>query len=123
MTERTVHTAIRLELPWPAKELHPNARVHWAEKARATKKARSLAGWTTRAAERSRLCAEALAVTIVFHPPDNRPRDLDGMLSSAKSYLDGIADIVGIDDSKWSISPHKGEKIKGGRVVVEVVHG
>lgn len=64
---------------------------------------------------------QALKVTAVFSPPDNRPRDIDGMFSSIKSYLDGIADIIGIDDSKWTFgAPRKEAVVKGGAVRIEL---
>ena len=99
---------IRIELPWPSRDLHPNARVHWAVRAKATKNARSTAAWAARAAKVQHIKAEALTVKIAFMPPDNRRRDLDGMLSSVKAYLDGIADIARIDDSRWHIVPIRG---------------
>jgi crossover junction endodeoxyribonuclease RusA len=51
--------------------------------------------------------ANALNVTITFFPPDKRRRDLDNMLASLKSGLDGVSDVVGIDDSKWTITLSK----------------
>lgn len=63
-----------------------------------------------------------LKVTAVFFPPDNRRRDVDGMLSSIKSYLDGISDVIGVDDSKWQIALRREEPRKGGLVRVELEH-
>lgn len=37
-------------LPWPARELHPNARVHWSRKAKASKLARHAACLLTKQA-------------------------------------------------------------------------
>ena len=91
-------------MPWPSRDLHPNARVHWSRRAKAAKQARNDAAWTAHAAGIRKIEAEALAVTAIFTPPDHRPRDIDGMLSSIKSYLDGIADAIGVDDSKWRIA-------------------
>jgi crossover junction endodeoxyribonuclease RusA len=103
-------------LPWPPKELSPNARTHWARKAAAAKMYRNLAHWSTVA-----LGAKAGAsVSVKFSPPDLRPRDLDNMLASIKSGLDGIASAIGIDDSQWSLTITKGEPVKGGLVTVEV---
>ena len=103
-------------LPWPPKALSPNARVHFRRKAAAAKMYRSLAHWATVA-----LGAKAgTAVSIKFSPPDNRARDLDNMLASIKSGLDGIASAIGIDDSKWTLTITKGEAVKGGLVTVEV---
>lgn len=59
-------------------------------------------------------------LVITFYPPDNRKRDLDGMLSSFKQGIDAIADEIGIDDSHFSLVITKGEPIKGGAVEVEI---
>jgi crossover junction endodeoxyribonuclease RusA len=59
-------------------------------------------------------------VSITFHEPDKRRRDMDGMLSQSKNMLDGIADAIGVDDHLWSLSLRRGEVRKGGAVVVEI---
>jgi len=106
-----------IDLPWPPRDLHPNARVHWTRRHRATKAAREAANW---------LCpigpieADRLNVTIIFHEPDKRRRDIDGMLSNVKAYCDGIADSIEVDDSKWSIALRRGEVVKGGTVRFEI---
>lgn len=109
-------TPLSVDLPWPSRMLHPNARVHWARKAKATKAAKLAAGIAARKAQIPRIDAEALKVTAIFSPPDNRARDIDGMLSSIKAYLDGISAVVGIDDSKFNIELCRGLPVKGGNV-------
>lgn len=111
---------VRVELPWPARELHPNARVHWTKKARATNKARHQAGWAATAAKVWRVRSEAIHASFTFHPPDNRRRDIDGMLSACKPAIDGISDALRVDDSNWSIAMRKAEPVKGGKVIVEL---
>ena len=114
---------IEVRLPWPDRLLHPNARTHWAEKARATKSARQAAAWLSLAAIHG--CSEwhksqLRKLSIVFYPPDNRRRDLDGMIASHKAAQDGIADALGIDDSKFEISYRIGDPVKGGAVLVTI---
>lgn len=114
---------ISLPLPWPPRDLHPNSRVHWGRRARAAKLCRTIAAGTALAAGIRRGDPDIpsrLKVTAVFFPPDNRRRDIDGMLSSIKSYLDGIADVIGIDDSKWEISMSREGARKGGLVRIEI---
>ena len=115
---------IRIDLPWPPRELHPNARGHWKKRYRMAKACRSLgAGLTLTAGVRrdDPDIPQDLKVTAIFYPPDNRRRDLDGMLSSIKSYLDGIADVIGVDDSKWQLgAPRKEKPVKGGLVRIEL---
>jgi crossover junction endodeoxyribonuclease RusA len=115
---------IVINLPWPPKELHPNARVHWAKKAKAAKRARNDGAWCALSSgvrTHDFKGQDSLNVSLVFLPPDNRRRDTDGMISSAKSYLDGIADVVGVDDSRWVFTGIKrGEPSKPGIVRVEI---
>lgn len=111
---------ISIEFPWPARELHPNARVHRMAKARATKRAREDAAWSVKAAGIGRIKAEALKVTAIFFPPDNRRRDLDSMLASIKGHLDGIADVIGVDDSRWQIAIRKEAPRRQGAVRIEI---
>lgn len=114
---------IVVNLPWPAKELHPNARVHWAKKAKATKQARSDAAWLALSSgvrTHDFVGADNLGVTLVFVPPDKRGRDTDGMISSVKAYCDGIADVVGVDDSKWVLGIRREAPQKPGIVRVEI---
>ncbi len=112
-----------IELPWPSRDLHPNARVHWAKKAKAAKRARNDAAYFALASGiRTYDFAgqQSLNVALVFQPPDNRRRDTDGMISSVKNYCDGIADVVGIDDSRWVLSVRREEPKKPGVVRVEI---
>lgn len=57
-----------------------------------------------------------------FCPPDNRRRDRDNLIASMKAATDGIADALGIDDSKFDCSYALGEPIKGGCVHVTISH-
>lgn len=109
-----------VDLPWPSSLLHPNARCHWAQKAKATKKARADAAIAALAAGVRRIEASAISVTAIFSPPDNRRRDTDGMLSSLKPTFDGIADVIGIDDSNWEISIKRLPPVSGGNVRIEI---
>jgi crossover junction endodeoxyribonuclease RusA len=109
-----------ITLPWPDRRLHPNARCHWNAKAFQTKTARNNAAWATRAAGITKLDLASLKATITFHPPDNRRRDLDGMLSSLKPSLDGISDAIGVDDSSWELAIRKAEPVKNGSVTVQL---
>lgn len=85
-------------LPWPPKELSPNARVHWAKKAKAAKKYRYDCGYL---AAHARLNVPEGKVTVTFSPPNNRKRDQDNMIASLKSGIDGICDWMRIDDSTF----------------------
>jgi crossover junction endodeoxyribonuclease RusA len=84
-------------LPWPPKELSPNARVHRQAKAKQAKAYRESCFWLTKEAQ-ERLSGGRVHLTITFVPPDRRARDLDNMLASIKSGLDGMADALGVND-------------------------
>lgn len=60
-------------------------------------------------------------ISLDFFPPDNRRRDLDGMISSMKAALDGVADALGIDDNLFRIAAKKSQDtFPGGAVIVEI---
>ena len=107
-------------LPWPDRRLSPNAREHWAKKAKATKKARQTAWGAALEAKASRISADRLSVSVTFCAPNKRKRDLDNCISSLKPSFDGIADAVGIDDSNWQLAFRWGDPVPGGAVKVEL---
>ena len=115
---------ITLEFPWPPAALSPNARPHWATKAKAAKKYKADCYWACKAAythhERldlmSRLGGLKLAVT--FHPPDKRRRDSDNLMGSGKYLFDAISEFTQIDDSRFTYTISKSTPIKHGAVKV-----
>ena len=125
--ERTALGLRELVLPWPDKALSPNARVHWSIKARAAKQSRhdawmlaQEAGWNCVA----KLPDGKLHLWITFHPPTKRLPDDDNMLGRFKPWRDGLADVLGIDDSRFVSHPFVSDKPrKGGAVVVRISGG
>lgn len=111
-----------IHLPWPPRAVHPNARQHWAPKARATRRMRQDAAWSARAAG-LRAADGSLTVRLRFCPPDARRRDLDGMIASCKAYLDGIADALGVDDSRFALGAMVCAPVAAGAVEIEVIEG
>ncbi|RPF70460.1 RusA family crossover junction endodeoxyribonuclease [Aurantiacibacter spongiae] len=115
---------MRIDLPWPDRRLNPNARAHYMQLASVKKKAREDAALQTIAnvpvdARRSLAQREgAIPVTITFCPPDNRRRDIDNMFASLKAALDGIADGLRVDDTRFEPTLRRGEPVKPGRVEV-----
>ena len=108
-----------LELPWPPKELSPNARLHWAKLAKAKKAYRAECAYLAIAQGIHKVEADKLHLSLTFFAPTRRAYDLDNALARMKAGLDGLADVLGVDDSKWSLSIARGDKT-GGSVVVEV---
>lgn len=114
---------ISVTLPWPNRLLHPNARPHWAAKAKAVKDARANGNWFTWAAfgcQPTKPNWKGARLSVTFSPPDKRRRDLDGMIASHKAAQDGIADALGVDDSKFEVTYTIGPPIKGGAVIVHI---
>lgn len=119
---------LTMTLPWPSAKLNPNARVHWATLAREKKKARQSAWVLTQEAKgRERAPVQIpeagpLMVTLAFYPPTNRHRDLDNLLASMKASLDGMAEALGVNDSRFGFTLRLQDKdISGkGAVAVEV---
>ena len=113
-------------LSWPSRDLHPNARVHWSRRAKAAKAQRHAAdvlalqaGWA-----RMPLPDGRIHVWIDAYPPDRRHRDTDGVLSSLKSALDGIADALGVNDRRFVPHPYlHDEPRKGGEVHIRITGG
>lgn len=123
MTER----ALELVLPWPSKDLSPNARVHFRVKAKATKAARQTAivlaheaGWRALELPEGRL---DLWIDCYQAPGKKLPDD-DNMIGRCKAYRDGIAQVLGIDDKRFKSHPDvKDERRPGGQVVMRITGG
>jgi crossover junction endodeoxyribonuclease RusA len=88
---RAEHGEVVVVLDIPPRELSPNARVHWAAKARAVKAYRAAAmqaaalvapGWRWERAEAS----------AVYYFAEARRRDADNLLAMLKPAFDGIAE-------------------------------
>lgn len=110
----------KIVLPWPPRALSPNSRLHWAALAKAKKSYRRDCHLSALEHGVVRMAAESLTLRITAYPPDARRRDIDNVLASLKSGLDGLADAIGIDDSKWTlVLAPLGEVRKHGAVVVE----
>lgn len=111
--------ALTLMLPWPPAALSPNARQHWAQLAKAKKAYRAACAWTAKEQGAGRIEADKLHLSLVFYPPSRRAYDLDNALARMKSGLDGLADVLGVDDKHWSLSIDRAEQV-GGYVKVRV---
>lgn len=112
---------LTLTLPWPASALSPNARhAHWSSLAKAKKAYRFVCAMTARQQGATKIQAERLSVHLQFVPPDRRLRDLDNLIGCMKPGLDGLADVLGVDDSRWRLAAEIAEGEIGGYVRVEV---
>jgi crossover junction endodeoxyribonuclease RusA len=75
--------------------------------------------WSAKSQGLGKIDAKKLHLSITFYPKSKRKYDLDNALASLKSGFDGIADVVGVDDSEWSFTIKKGDSI-GGFVDIEI---
>ena len=111
---------LNLMLPWPDSILNPNRKDHWAKKHRPKVAARE-AGYYIALDRGVKLDAgKKYVVELVFCPPDKRKRDLDNLVSSMKSALDGMCRGLGIDDEMIRPLPDWGPVVKGGKVEVTI---
>jgi crossover junction endodeoxyribonuclease RusA len=89
--------ALTLFLPVPVMDLRPNAgHGHWSAIHKARAKAKSLAQLLTRSLAGPEPSLLPTGYSLVFHT-HNRWDD-DNAVASVKSYLDGIAAALGIND-------------------------
>lgn len=93
---------MNIVLPWPPKELSPNFRTHWratAPKRAAYKEScflltkQAAKGWEPRFCD--------IHLTVTFVQPDMRKRDVDNMLASIKSAIDGVALALDVNDRQF----------------------
>lgn len=100
-------------LPWPPKELSPNAALHWAKKSKKKKEYRTTCWALTLEAKLAATEGEKIKMDITFYPPDKRHRDADNMVAAIKSGLDGVADALKVNDRKFLPSFIFSEEVKG----------
>lgn len=122
-------------LPWPSRNLSPNARGHWAKKARAAEMYRYTCKLRTQEViNRERWDVQALRdlvaaggdvhVFIDFYPPNRRARDDDNLIAAFKSGRDGLADALGIDDRHFRTHPFlRRDDVRPGGEVRVVITG
>nr|WP_286948279.1 endodeoxyribonuclease RusA [Pseudomonas sp. UBA6718] len=110
---------IELTLPWPPKELSPNARVHWKQRHKHAKAYRQACGLLTKASG-AKAPEGRMYFWITFCPPNRRNYDDDNLLARFKSGRDGVADGLGIDDKNFVTTIGIGDPVPGGAVRVHI---
>jgi crossover junction endodeoxyribonuclease RusA len=92
-----------IKLDYPHSDLMPNRKNgnHWAKTAKVKDSARDSAYYATLEALQTQKLIHGglIPLTITFVQSDKRHRDLDNLLASAKSALDGMAKALKVDDS------------------------
>jgi crossover junction endodeoxyribonuclease RusA len=111
---------VNVTLSWPPKELSPNGRLHFMQLAKAKASYRAACQWECKAQGLKPVAADSLHLTLTFSPPTRRRFDLDNLLARMKAGLDGVSDVVGVDDSKWSLTIKRGDPVKHGAVHIQI---
>ena len=112
-----------IELPWPPRELNPNARKHWAVKAKAACAYKETCYYEARLTPDKTDFPKNGPITfaLTFYPPDKRKRDDDNLVRMFKSGRDGIAEALNIDDSRFKMLVNVSDMIvPGGKVIVSI---
>jgi Holliday junction resolvase RusA-like endonuclease len=110
-------------LPFPHPGLSPNRShgKHWSATSALRKTARQEAFILTKSLRPSVVGDGSVSLKITFVQPDKRQRDRDNLLSALKPSLDGIADALGINDSRFDpVTICRAFGPKPGCVVVEI---
>ncbi len=121
MKVEPLSTRVVITLPWPEAVLSPNSRAHWRRRHAAARSYKHTAWVLARHALLGRLVGAegAIRLSLEFFPPVKRTRDVDNLIASMKSGLDGIALGLGVDDTRFHLQAAElRAKVKGGRVVV-----
>lgn len=107
-------------LSWPPRTLSPNGRAHWRTVSAAKKVAKREAWAITKQANlRAPDDDSPIHVALRFYPKTGNRVDADNLIASMKAPLDGIAEAMGCDDSRFRLAaPIISDPVKGGRVEV-----
>ncbi len=107
-------------LSLPPRELSPNARPHWAAKARAVHQYRETA-YLSALAKRPGCPMRLARVTARFFFRNRRRRDRDNLLASLKPAFDGIADARVVTNDSGMIHMQVDQYVDRVRPRVEIV--
>lgn len=129
---------LTIELPLPPQELRPNARVHWAKKARKVKEYRNRSKWVALhqiqrdfgdlafGDPNGDRCPpfpiEQPTVRVTMLNKTARKMDADNLIASMKAAMDGLTDAgVWDDDRELTIlQPIRGKDATNPRIIIEI---
>jgi hypothetical protein len=111
-----------IELPFPPSSLSGHTKGHWRSTAGIVAKHRAWARAATLAARPAVPASGDIRVVTIFYPPDRRG-DRINFPNRMKPYFDGIADALGVNDSRFLPAYHFAEPVKNGRVVIVLGEG
>lgn len=109
-----------IQLPFPDRVLNPNKHIsHWA-KHKPRQLARQAAFYLAKETGQTLEPAQYYRFQLIFYPPDRAHRDLDNLLASMKSALDGLCQGLGINDRMIKPVPEWGPVTRPGKVEVRI---
>lgn len=108
-----------LDLPWPPASLSGHAEGHWRSKSGPTAKWRAHARYIAQAAKIPKQPDGDILIRITFNPPDRRG-DRVNFAIRIKPIIDGIADAMDVNDSRFLPEYVFGPVVKGGSVRIEI---
>lgn len=114
---------MKIILPFPSRKLSPNYHAGWRAKEVERSAAYSHGYKAALIAKRSEsfVYADEYQVNIAICPPDRRHRDIDNIHASLKHYIDGVCEILEINDRQFrKVSLTLGEVRKGGQVEMDI---
>lgn len=109
-----------VNLGWPDRPLWPNVKAHWAKNKPARDSQRKEAFFVAKACGWGKpvFPVHAVHLTMTFCAPTARRFDLDNALAACKGAIDGLSACLGVDDSLFSYTLRRGDKAKGGAVLI-----
>ena len=93
-----------IRLPFPDSRLFPNRKngKHWTSTKTVKDMQHNQAYIITKQSVNGVVLRDGdIPLSLLFLTPDNRKRDADNMLAASKALLDGMAQALGIDDSRF----------------------
>ncbi len=111
-----------IELPWPPASLSGHNKGHWRSKGGIVAKHREWAKEATEAAKPVVPATGDIRLSMTFYPP-NRRGDRVNFPIRAKPLIDGIADALKVNDSRFLPAYHFAEPCREGKVVVVLGEG
>lgn len=108
-----------IALPFPPSSLSGHNKGHWRGKSNVVQKHREWARNATLAARYTVPDEGDIRVHVTFYPPDRRG-DRVNFPNRMKPYFDGIADALGVNDSRFVPHFYFCEPTRPGRVEVRI---
>jgi crossover junction endodeoxyribonuclease RusA len=113
----------KITLPWPPKQLSPNARVHWAKKAGIAKRYKQQCFVLAKLENVKAPETDRIHLFVNIYKPDRRVRDQDNIEASLKYLYDGVADALCVNDSRFVIHTNVCEEIINGGIIMITIEG